>query len=84
MITRFQIHLPTSLAGFAPDQTLYSTSAGWLKVRSGSDGWRDGDVINVPDRMFHGTCRVHDEMAYRIKAGCTIERRSPAIGIATP
>lgn len=74
MVTTFEIRLPTSLAGFAPDQTFYSTSAGWLKVRAGSDGWRDGDVISVPDHVFDQAHRVDDELAYRIGAGCAIER----------
>ncbi len=74
MVTTFEIRLPTSLAGFTADQTFYSTSAGWLKVRSGSDGWRNGDVISVPDHVFDQAHRVDDELAYRIGAGCAIER----------
>ncbi|MEG8027720.1 hypothetical protein [Sphingomonas aerolata] len=74
MVTTFEIRLPTSLAGFAPDQTFYSASAGWLKVRSGCDGWRDGDAITVPDYVFDRAHQVDDELAYRIGAGCAIER----------
>lgn len=63
----FSVRLPTALTGFAPDCVITSASRDWLDVAEGDGGWRTGEAIQVPDRIFEDSRRVRDELAYRIR-----------------